>query len=160
MRKWLGAKTLRWECLPLAQTCTQLTFNKLHLSVLSDVSCSGTLQVLEGKPIHVDCYGNLSPLSKSGQQLVFNFYSFKENRLPFNVKVRRSAPVVICLFPIQRWSLQRAEEALRRCVGGNKDRAAGWPRALEERPASQFSPWAERLEDVCGPRTSVMEASR
>ena len=36
----------------------------------------------------MDCYGNLSPLTKSGQQLVFNFYSFKENRLPFNVKVK------------------------------------------------------------------------
>lgn len=35
----------------------------------------------------MDCYGNLSPLAKSGQQLVFNFFSFKENRLPFNVKV-------------------------------------------------------------------------
>lgn len=46
------------------------------------------LQVLEGKPIHVDCYGNLSPLTKSGQHLVFNFFSFKENRLPFNVKVK------------------------------------------------------------------------
>lgn len=36
----------------------------------------------------MDCYGNLSPLAKSGQQLVFNFFSFKENRLPFNVKVQ------------------------------------------------------------------------
>ncbi|XP_077469345.1 uncharacterized protein LOC144084621 isoform X2 [Stigmatopora argus] len=49
---------------------------------------SKDIEVLEGKPIHVDCYGNLSPLSKSGQQLVFNFFSFKENRLPFNVKIR------------------------------------------------------------------------
>lgn len=36
----------------------------------------------------MDCYGNLSPLTKSGQHLVFNFFSFKENRLPFNVKVK------------------------------------------------------------------------
>ncbi|XP_077585907.1 ankyrin-3-like isoform X6 [Stigmatopora nigra] len=49
---------------------------------------SKDIEVLEGKPIHVDCYGNLSPLGKSGQQLVFNFFSFKENRLPFNVKIR------------------------------------------------------------------------
>nr|XP_061794006.1 ankyrin-3-like [Nerophis lumbriciformis] len=49
---------------------------------------SKDIEVLEGKPIHVDCYGNLSPLTKSGQQLVFNFFSFKENRLPFNVKIR------------------------------------------------------------------------
>jgi hypothetical protein len=55
------------------------------------------LQVLEGKPIHVDCYGNLSPLTKSGQQLIFNFFSFKENRLPFNVKVASHfPPLLIC----------------------------------------------------------------
>ncbi|XP_032409102.1 ankyrin-3-like isoform X13 [Xiphophorus hellerii] len=53
-----------------------------------EVARSKDIEVLEGKPIFVDCYGNLSPLTKSGQQLVFNFYSFKENRLPFNVKVR------------------------------------------------------------------------
>ncbi|TKS85770.1 Ankyrin-3 [Collichthys lucidus] len=53
-----------------------------------EVARSKDIEVLENKPIHVDCYGNLSPLTKSGQQLVFNFYSFKENRLPFNVKVR------------------------------------------------------------------------
>ncbi|XP_061915127.1 ankyrin-3-like isoform X6 [Entelurus aequoreus] len=53
-----------------------------------EVARSKDIEVLEGKPIHVDCYGNLSPLAKSGQQLVFNFYSFKENRLPFNVKIR------------------------------------------------------------------------
>ncbi|XP_071249480.1 ankyrin-3-like isoform X22 [Salvelinus alpinus] len=53
-----------------------------------EVARSKDIEVLEGKPIHVDCYGNLSPLSKSGQQLIFNFFSFKENRLPFNVKVR------------------------------------------------------------------------
>ncbi|KAK5607627.1 hypothetical protein CRENBAI_008436 [Crenichthys baileyi] len=53
-----------------------------------EVARSKDIEVLEGKPIYVDCYGNLSPFTKSGQQLVFNFYSFKENRLPFNVKVR------------------------------------------------------------------------
>ncbi|XP_041644861.1 ankyrin-3-like isoform X3 [Cheilinus undulatus] len=53
-----------------------------------EVARSKDIEVLEGKPIYVDCYGNLSPLTKSGQQLVFNFYSFKENRLPFNVKIR------------------------------------------------------------------------
>uniref|UniRef100_A0A3Q2Q280 Ankyrin 3 n=1 Tax=Fundulus heteroclitus TaxID=8078 RepID=A0A3Q2Q280_FUNHE len=53
-----------------------------------EVARSKDIEVQEGKPIYVDCYGNLAPLTKSGQQLVFNFYSFKENRLPFNVKVR------------------------------------------------------------------------
>lgn len=45
------------------------------------------IKVLEGRPIYVDCYGNLAPLTKAGQQLVLNFYAFKENRLPFCVKV-------------------------------------------------------------------------
>nr|XP_038954785.1 ankyrin-3 isoform X21 [Rattus norvegicus] len=53
-----------------------------------EVARSKDIEVLEGKPIYVDCYGNLAPLTKGGQQLVFNFYSFKENRLPFSIKVR------------------------------------------------------------------------
>ncbi|XP_068114568.1 ankyrin-3 isoform X17 [Hyperolius riggenbachi] len=53
-----------------------------------EVARSKDIEVLEGKPIHVDCYGNLTPLTKGGQQLIFNFYAFKENRLPFSVKVR------------------------------------------------------------------------
>uniref|UniRef100_A0A8C2EHJ5 Ankyrin 3a n=1 Tax=Cyprinus carpio TaxID=7962 RepID=A0A8C2EHJ5_CYPCA len=53
-----------------------------------EVARSKDIEILEGKPIHVECYGNITPLAKSGQQLVFNFYAFKENRLPFNVKVR------------------------------------------------------------------------
>ncbi|KAF4102112.1 hypothetical protein G5714_016912 [Onychostoma macrolepis] len=53
-----------------------------------EVARSKDIEILEGKPIHVECYGNITSLAKSGQQLVFNFYAFKENRLPFNVKVR------------------------------------------------------------------------
>ncbi|XP_051274553.1 ankyrin-3 isoform X24 [Dicentrarchus labrax] len=53
-----------------------------------EVARSKDIEVLEGRPIYVDCYGNLAPLSKGGQQLVLNFYAFKENRLPFCVKVR------------------------------------------------------------------------
>ncbi|XP_042623180.1 ankyrin-3-like isoform X12 [Cyprinus carpio] len=56
-----------------------------------EVARSKDIEVLEGKPIYVDCYGNLAPLTKTGQQLVFNFYAFKENRLPFCVKVRDSS---------------------------------------------------------------------
>ncbi|XP_058648993.1 ankyrin-3 isoform X35 [Onychostoma macrolepis] len=56
-----------------------------------EVARSKDIEVLEGKPIYVDCYGNLAPLTKAGQQLVFNFYAFKENRLPFCVKVRDSS---------------------------------------------------------------------
>uniref|UniRef100_A0A3B3Q630 Ankyrin 3a n=1 Tax=Paramormyrops kingsleyae TaxID=1676925 RepID=A0A3B3Q630_9TELE len=53
-----------------------------------EVARSKDIEVLEGKPIFADCYGNLSPLAKTGQQLVFSFYAFRENRLPFCVKVR------------------------------------------------------------------------
>ncbi|XP_056221557.1 ankyrin-3-like isoform X38 [Seriola aureovittata] len=53
-----------------------------------EVARSKDIEVLEGRPIYVDCYGNLAPLAKAGQQLVLNFYAFKENRLPFCVKVR------------------------------------------------------------------------
>ncbi|XP_036428142.1 ankyrin-3 isoform X29 [Colossoma macropomum] len=53
-----------------------------------EVARSKDIEVLEGKPIYVDCYGNLTPLTKAGQQLVLNFYAFKENRLPFCVKIR------------------------------------------------------------------------
>uniref|UniRef100_A0AAY4EWJ1 Ankyrin 3a n=1 Tax=Denticeps clupeoides TaxID=299321 RepID=A0AAY4EWJ1_9TELE len=53
-----------------------------------EVARSKDIEVLEGKPIFVHCYGNISPLTKSGQQLICTFYSFKENRLPFNIKVR------------------------------------------------------------------------
>ncbi|XP_064176192.1 ankyrin-3 isoform X23 [Anguilla rostrata] len=56
-----------------------------------EVARSKDIEVLEGKPICVDCYGNLVPLTKAGQQLVLNFYAFKENRLPFCVKVRDSS---------------------------------------------------------------------
>uniref|UniRef100_A0AAR2L9P4 Ankyrin 3 n=1 Tax=Pygocentrus nattereri TaxID=42514 RepID=A0AAR2L9P4_PYGNA len=53
-----------------------------------EVARSKDIEVLEGKPIYVDCYGNLTPLTKAGQQLVLNFFAFKENRLPFCVKIR------------------------------------------------------------------------
>uniref|UniRef100_A0A3Q3F221 Ankyrin 3 n=1 Tax=Labrus bergylta TaxID=56723 RepID=A0A3Q3F221_9LABR len=53
-----------------------------------EVARSKDIEVLEGRPIYLDCYGNLAPLTKASQQLVLNFYAFKENRLPFCVKVR------------------------------------------------------------------------
>ncbi|KAM4709000.1 ankyrin-2 [Discoglossus pictus] len=54
----------------------------------SEVARSRDVEVLEGKPIFVDCFGNLVPLIKSGQHHIFSFYAFKENRLPLFVKVR------------------------------------------------------------------------
>lgn len=44
-------------------------------------------QVLEGKPIYADCFGNLVPLTKSGQHHLFSFFAFKENRLALFIKV-------------------------------------------------------------------------
>ncbi|XP_034298203.1 ankyrin-2 isoform X7 [Pantherophis guttatus] len=54
----------------------------------AEVARSRDVEVLEGKPIFVDCFGNLVPLIKSGQHHIFSFYAFKENRLPLFVKVR------------------------------------------------------------------------
>ncbi|XP_039194236.1 ankyrin-2 isoform X41 [Crotalus tigris] len=54
----------------------------------AEVARSRDVEVLEGKPIFVDCFGNLVPLTKSGQHHIFSFYAFKENRLPLFVKVR------------------------------------------------------------------------
>ncbi|XP_054999292.1 ankyrin-2 isoform X40 [Sorex araneus] len=56
----------------------------------AEVARSRDVEVLEGKPIYVDCFGNLVPLIKSGQHHIFSFFAFKENRLPLFVKVRDS----------------------------------------------------------------------
>uniref|UniRef100_A0A4W4EZ40 ZU5 domain-containing protein n=1 Tax=Electrophorus electricus TaxID=8005 RepID=A0A4W4EZ40_ELEEL len=57
----------------------------------TEVARSRDVEVLEGKPIFADCFGNLVPLTKSGQHHVFSFYAFKENRLALFIKVRDSA---------------------------------------------------------------------
>ncbi|XP_043917516.1 ankyrin-2 isoform X26 [Protopterus annectens] len=54
----------------------------------NEVARSRDVEVLEGKPIYVDCFGNLVPVIKSGQHHIFSFYAFKENRLALFVKVR------------------------------------------------------------------------
>ncbi|XP_057185806.1 ankyrin-2b isoform X2 [Triplophysa rosa] len=54
----------------------------------TEVARSRDVEVLEGKPIYVDCFGNLVPLTKSGQHHVFIFYAFKENRLALFIKIR------------------------------------------------------------------------
>ncbi|XP_061817213.1 ankyrin-2b isoform X9 [Nerophis lumbriciformis] len=54
----------------------------------TQVACSRDVEVLEGKPIYADCYGNLVPLIKSGQHHVFSFFAFKENRLTLFIKIR------------------------------------------------------------------------
>uniref|UniRef100_A0A8C1UCA7 Ankyrin 2 n=1 Tax=Cyprinus carpio TaxID=7962 RepID=A0A8C1UCA7_CYPCA len=54
----------------------------------TEVARSRDVEVLEGKPIYVDCFGNLVPLTKSGQHHIFSFYAFKENRLALFIKIR------------------------------------------------------------------------
>ncbi|XP_056890529.1 ankyrin-2-like isoform X2 [Takifugu flavidus] len=54
----------------------------------TEVARSRDVEVLEGKPIFVDCFGNLVPLTKSGQHHVFSFFAFKENRLALFIKIR------------------------------------------------------------------------
>ncbi|KAI4808472.1 hypothetical protein KUCAC02_000531 [Chaenocephalus aceratus] len=53
-----------------------------------EVARSRDVEVLEGKPIYADCFGNLLPLTKSGQHHLFSFYAFKENRLALFIKIR------------------------------------------------------------------------
>ncbi|XP_067353412.1 ankyrin-2 isoform X3 [Channa argus] len=57
----------------------------------TEVARSRDVEVLEGKPIFVDCFGNLVPLTKSGQHHVFSFFAFKENRLALFIKIRDTA---------------------------------------------------------------------
>uniref|UniRef100_A0A8C5I4X3 Ankyrin-2-like n=1 Tax=Gouania willdenowi TaxID=441366 RepID=A0A8C5I4X3_GOUWI len=57
----------------------------------TEVARSRDVEVLEGKPIFADCFGNLVPLTKSGQHHLFSFFAFKENRLALFVKIRDTA---------------------------------------------------------------------
>ncbi|KAK7910231.1 hypothetical protein WMY93_014915 [Mugilogobius chulae] len=54
----------------------------------TEVARSRDVEVLEGKPIYAECFGNLVPLTKSGQHHLFSFYAFKENRLALFIKIR------------------------------------------------------------------------
>lgn len=44
--------------------------------------------MLEGKFQYIEFAGNLIPITKSGEQLQFAFRAFRENRLPFSVRVK------------------------------------------------------------------------
>lgn len=44
--------------------------------------------MLESKQQFVEFAGNLIPVTKSGEQLSLAFHAFRENRLPFTVRVR------------------------------------------------------------------------
>lgn len=54
----------------------------------TEVAKSRDVEVLEGKAQFVEMAGNLIPVTKSGDQLQICFKAFRENRLPFSVRVK------------------------------------------------------------------------
>lgn len=54
----------------------------------TEVAKSRDVEVLEGKPQYTELAGNLVPITKSGEQLQLSFKAFRENRLPFSVRVK------------------------------------------------------------------------
>lgn len=64
----------------------EIVLDTFHLIFKCDVST--VLQVLEGKPQYIEFAGNLVPVTKSGDQLQLGFRAFRENRLPFTVRVK------------------------------------------------------------------------
>ncbi|XP_054085732.1 ankyrin-2 isoform X12 [Zeugodacus cucurbitae] len=56
--------------------------------LFTEVAKSRDVEVLEGKPQYIEMAGNLVPVTKSGDQLQLQFKGFRENRLPFTVRVK------------------------------------------------------------------------
>ncbi|XP_050434170.1 uncharacterized protein LOC126841633 [Adelges cooleyi] len=54
----------------------------------TEVSNSRDVEVLEGKPVYIEFAGNLVPVTKSGEQPKLVVRAFKENRLPFTMRVK------------------------------------------------------------------------
>ncbi|CRK98569.1 CLUMA_CG012166, isoform A [Clunio marinus] len=54
----------------------------------TEVAKSRDVEVLENKIQYLELAGNLVAITKSGDQLQFPFKAFKENRLPFSVRVK------------------------------------------------------------------------
>jgi ankyrin len=59
-----------------------------HQEHFGEMAKSRDVEVLEGKTQWVEFNGNLVPVTKSGEQLQLGFHAFKENRLPFTVRVK------------------------------------------------------------------------
>ncbi|CAL8327800.1 unnamed protein product [Lota lota] len=78
----------RLRCFCMTDDRMEKTLEQQEL--FTEVARSRDVEVLEGKPIYADCFGNLVPLTKSGQHHLFSFYAFKENRLALFIKVRDS----------------------------------------------------------------------
>ncbi|KAL3274835.1 hypothetical protein HHI36_019618 [Cryptolaemus montrouzieri] len=66
----------------------------------TEIAKSRDVEVLEGKSQYIEFAGNLIPITKSGEQLQFSFRAFRENRLPFSVRVKdqHAEAVSRCLF--------------------------------------------------------------
>ncbi|XP_023322578.1 uncharacterized protein LOC111696970 isoform X15 [Eurytemora carolleeae] len=59
-----------------------------HQEHFHEVAKSRDVEVLEGKTHYLEFAGNLTPVTKSGDQLTNKFLAFRENRLPFTVRVK------------------------------------------------------------------------
>lgn len=53
-----------------------------------EVAKSRDVEVLENKPQYLEFAGNLVPVTKSGEQLCLTFQAFRENRLPFMMRIK------------------------------------------------------------------------
>lgn len=54
----------------------------------SEIAKSRDVEVLEHKAQFIEFAGNLTPVTKSGEQLYLIFNAFRENRLPFSVRMK------------------------------------------------------------------------
>lgn len=61
--------------------------NQMHYS---EIAKSRDVEVLEKKAQFIEFAGNITPVTKSGEQLYLIFNAFRENRLPFSVRVKDS----------------------------------------------------------------------
>lgn len=59
-----------------------------HQEHYTEVAKSRDVEVLEDKIQFIELAGNLVPITKSGEQLKLTFKAFRENRLPFAVRVK------------------------------------------------------------------------
>jgi len=59
-----------------------------HQEHFTEVAKSRDVEVLENKPQYVEFAGNLTPVTKQGEQLSLTFHAFRENRLPIVVRVK------------------------------------------------------------------------
>lgn len=65
-----------------------------------EVARSKDVEVLDNKKAFIEMAGNLCPITKSGEQLYLNFKAFRENRLPFTVRIKdiQQIPVACIAF--------------------------------------------------------------